>query len=74
MMLRWVFESIKFGEKKDSTLKLIKEHFQFIHELADSTGASLLHIAANHRNLDAAQHIFTLYEQHAVTAPELFNH
>lgn len=54
MMLRWVFESIKFSENKESTLRLIREHFPFIHELVDSSGASLLHTAANHRNLSAA--------------------
>ncbi len=60
-MLRWVFEAIKFSDRLEGTNKLIREHFTHIHELVDGSGCSLLHIAANHRNTDAIEFIFTLY-------------
>lgn len=60
-MLRWLFEAIKSGERKENTLKFIREHFEEIHELTDGSQRTLLHIAANHRNLDVVEFMFSLY-------------
>ena len=72
-MERWIFDSIRLGDRNRKIIDLIENHFTDLETLTTPDKQTILHAAADSCNIFVVDTIFEVYARYQANQPHKYH-